>query len=155
VVFVWPAEETALSGDFVADGAAGKVCAAAILAASFAVLRESFEVAANSVSNELSGEDAGAVIAFEATVLLFGIAAMVVVAEGSDGGVTLPLVVPTTAADWGAGDESAEVVGLMLLAAKRALSFGFTWPAAVLTVGTVPAPGEPALGKSVPCCRLP
>jgi hypothetical protein len=167
VVFVLPAEETALSGDFVTDGEGGKGCAAAILAASFAVLRESFEAPANTVSNELSGEDAGAVIAFEATVLLLGTAAVgkacsrvvtdevVAVAEGSDGGVTLPLVVPTTAADVAAGDEPAELVGLMLLAAERALSFGFTWPAAVLTGGTVPAPGEPALGKTVPCCRLP
>jgi hypothetical protein len=168
VVFVLPAEETAVSGDFVADGAEGKGCAAAILAASFAVLRESFEAPGNSLSNELSGEAAGAVIAFEATVLLFGIAAVgkacsrvvsnevVAVAEGSDGGVTLPLVVPTTAAAGRGGGEPAELVGLMLLAADRALSFGFIWPAAaVLTGGTVPVPGEPALGKTVPCCRLP
>jgi hypothetical protein len=166
VVFVLLAEETALSGDFFADGEGGNGCAAAILAASFAVLRESFDAPANNVSNELSGEDAGAVIAFEA-VLLFGTAAVgkacsrvvtdevLAVAEGSDGGVTLPLVVPTTAADLGVGDEPAEPVGLMLLAAECALSFGFIWPAAVLRGGTVPAPGEPALGKTVPCCRLP
>jgi len=166
VVFVLPADETALSGDFFADGEGGNGCAAAILAASFAVLRESFDAPANNVSNELSGEDAGAVIAFEA-VLLFGTAAVgkacsrvvtdevLAVAEGSDGGVTLPLVVPTTAADLGVGDEPAEPVGLMLLAAECALSFGFIWPAAVLRGGTVPAPGEPALGKTVPCCRLP
>jgi hypothetical protein len=167
VVFVLPTEETALSGDFVADGEGGKGCAAPVLAASFAVLRESFEAPANNISNELSGEDAGAVIAFEATALLFGTAAVgkacsrvvtdevLAVAEGNDGGVTLPLVVPTTAADLGVGDEPAEPVGLMLLAAECALSFGFIWPAAVLRGGTVPAPGEPALGKTVPCCRLP
>jgi len=166
VVFVLPADETALSGDFFADGEGGNGCAAAILAASFAVLRESFDAPANNVSDELSGEDAGAVIAFEA-VLLFGTAAVgkacsrvvtdevVAAAGGSDGGVTLPLVVPRTAAVAGVGDEPAELVGLMLLAAERALSFGFIWPAAVLRGGTVPAPGEPALGKTVPCCRLP
>ena len=125
-----------------------------------------FDAPANNVSNELSGEDAGAVIAFEA-VLLFGTAAVgkacsrvvtdevLAVAEGSDGGVTLPFVVPRTAAVAGVGHEPAELVGLMLLAAERALSFGFIWPAAVLRGGIVPAPGEPALGKTVPCCRLP
>jgi hypothetical protein len=154
-------------GAAVANGERGKGCVAAILAASFAVLRESFEAPAKSLPNELSGEAAGAVIAFEPTVLLFGMAAVgkacsrvvtdevVAVAAGNDGGVTLALVVPTTAADGGAGGEPAELVGLMLLAAERALSFGFIWPAAVLRGGTVPAPGEPALGKTVPCCRLP
>ena len=166
-VFVLPAGETALSGDFVADGAGGKGCAAAIFAASFTVLTESVEAPANSLSTELSDDDAGAVIAFEATALLFGTAAVgkacsrvgtdevVAAAGGSDGGVTLPLVVPRTAAVAGVGHEPAELVGLMLLAAERALSFGFIWPAAVLRGGTVPAPGEPALGKTVPCCRLP
>src|SRR5581483_2910203 len=32
---------------------------------------------------------------------------------------------------------------------------GAALPAAMLTGGTVPAPGEPALGNTVPCCKLP
>jgi hypothetical protein len=72
---------------------------------------------------------------------------------GAGNGVTLPFVVPTTATVF---VEGKEFPGLIVfgLPEGAALASEFICPATtvpVFTGGTNPAPGEPALGKTVPC----
>jgi hypothetical protein len=56
-----------------------------------------------------------------------------------------------------AADAGAAVVGIVFTASSE---FGFgaidaTLPVEVCTEGTLPAPGVPIPGKTVPCCKLP
>jgi hypothetical protein len=103
-----------------------------------------------------------AALEFDATTALVPLGVVAVVVAGA-AGLLVPAGAMLTATDAGAL-LFVEAAGLLaavvctVSAGDEGLVLGFTlpWvPAAFCAFGTVPAPGVPIPGNTVPCCRLP
>ena len=103
-----------------------------------------------------------AALEFDSTAALVPLGVVVVVVAGA-AGLPLPAGAMLTATDAGAllfvaAAGLLAAVVCTVSAGDEGLELGFTLPgapAAFCAAGTVPAPGVPIPGNTVPCCRLP